>query len=158
MISGRRAEGETIETKDINILTRGLGGLIPRSVAKRAVSISVKTDCKQYESGEPVKITIQIRNRIPFPIEVVTSGRRIWGWRVDGLLEASDEKLHEASEPRSFSMQARESRTLQREWDGRFKRDGTPTRWEPADRGEHEITAFLATDPPKSDSTVIELR
>lgn len=157
MSGGMRPDGSEIETRDLNILTRGFERLVPRAVARRAVTITVETDRQRYEVGEPVGVTVRISNRIPFPIEVATTGRRVWGWRVDGLLDASDEKIHESAEPRRFSMQARETNRIQFEWDGRFKRQGSPTRWEQATRGEHEIEAFLATDPVKSDSVTVEL-
>lgn len=158
MSGGMRPDGREIETRDLNVLTRGMERLVPHAVARRAVTISVETGRRRYDVGEPVGITVRISNRIPFPIEVVTAGRRIWGWRVDGLLEASDERIHETTEPRRFSMQARETKTIQFEWDCRFKRQGSPTRWERAARGEHEIEVFLATDPVKSDSAAIELQ
>jgi len=153
-----RPDEREIQTRDLNVLTRGLSGFVPATVAKRAVTIAVETDREQYAVDEPVGLAVTLRNRIPFPIDVETTGRRIWGWRVDGLLEASDELLHESSEPRSFSMQARETITIEFEWNGRFKREGSPTRWESAQRGEHEVEAFLAVDPPKTDSTTVRLR
>ena len=52
--------------------------------------ISVTTDATTYAVGDPVEITVRLRNRLPVPVEVVTRTRRPWGWRVDGLLEASD--------------------------------------------------------------------
>jgi hypothetical protein len=158
MLDRREFDDGTLHSRDLNLFTRGLSGFVPKPVANRAVSISVETDKEQYDGDEVAEITIRIHNRLPLPVEIVTTGRRIWGWRVDGLLSASDEKLYERSDPRGFSIQARETLTIQREWDFRFKREGTPTRWERAERGEHEIEAFLATDPQKTDSTTIELR
>lgn len=158
MPARRDFDDESLHVRDLNLFTRGLSGLVPKPVAKRFVSIAVETDRERYDRDEPVEITIRISNRLPVPVELTTTGRRVWGWRVDGLLEASDETIHERSEPRGFSLQARETLTIQREWDRRFKRDGSPTRWEPANRGEHEIEVFLATDPRKIDSTTIELR
>lgn len=154
----RGLDDTRVERRDLNLFTRGLSNLVPRSVGRRAVAISVETGRDEYKLGDPVEITVTLTNRIPVPIDLVTSGRRVWGWRVDGLLEASDELLHEAPEPRSFSLQAAETMAFEFEWDGRFKRDGTPTRWEQADPGEHEIEAFLAIDPPKTDSTTVRLR
>lgn len=153
-----RPDEAEIQSRDLNILTRGLSGFVPKAVANRAVTITVETNRDQYEVGDPVEIVVTLRNRIPFPIEIVTTGRRIWGWRVDGLLEASDETLYEPSESRGFSMQARETKRIDFEWDGQFKREGTPTRWEPAKRGTHEIQVFLASDPPKTDSKTVEFR
>lgn len=154
----RDFDDETLHLRDLNLFTRGLSGFVPKAVATRAVSITVETDQEQYDGESTVEMTIRISNSLPVPVEIVTTGQRVWGWRVDGLLAASDEKLYERQEPRAFSFQSRETLTIQREWDFRFKRDGTPTRWERAGRGEHEIEAFLATNPEKTDSTTIELR
>lgn len=155
---GSRPDDAEIQAGDLNVLTRGLSGFVPRAVARRAVAIAVETPRDEYELGESIEITVTLRNRIPFPIEVPTTGLRLWGWRVDGLLEASDERVYEPREPRSFTMQARERRTFEVEWDGRIKREGTPTRWEPAGRGTHRIEAFLAVEPKRTDETTIEIR
>lgn len=156
-MASRPDDGE-IQARDLNVLTRGLSGFVPRAVARRAVAIDVETSRDEYAVGEPIDIAVTLRNRIPFPVDVPTTGLRVWGWRVDGLLEATDERVYEPREPRSFTMQARETRTFEVEWDGRIKREGTPTRWEPAGPGTHRIEAFLAVEPERTDETTIELR
>lgn len=158
MAPDRDLDDGKLERRDLNLFTRGFSRLVPGTVGTRAVTIGVETDRTEYDLGDPVGITVRLRNRIPVPVDLATTGRRVWGWRVDGLLEASDELLYDPPEPRRFSMQAAETMTFEFEWDGRFKRDGTPTRWEEATPGEYEIEAFLAIEPPKTDSATITIR
>lgn len=148
-----------LEDRDLDVFTRGLSALVPVSLGNRAVTIQVETDRDVYDLGDPVEISIELRNRLPLPVEVATTRRRIWGWRVDGLLEASEEVVYRSPTPNSLSLRARDRLSLRRVWDGRFRReDGDRTRWRLASRGEHEIEAFLTTDPERTDSTTIEFR
>lgn len=126
-------------------VSRLVGPLVPQWLARRGISIDVETDREEYRIGEPVELTITVRNRLPVPIELATEGQRIWGWTVDGLLEASDERYYASNTPNSIALRAGEALTLERTWDGRFKRTGSPTRWVEAEPGEHELGAFVAT-------------
>ena len=144
--------------QDLSVFSRGLDALIPASVARRALTVSVETDGQVYDPGDPVEIRIDISNRLPLPITVRIEGARVWGWSVDGLVEATDEPIYVPDTARSLSLRARETRTFVRTWDGRIKRHGSPTRWVEAPSGEHEITAFVATEPSTADSTTITIR
>jgi hypothetical protein len=126
-------------------VSRLVGPLVPQWLARRALSVGVDTDREEYAIGEPVELTITIRNRLPFPVELATEGGRIWGWSVDGLLEASDERYYASERGNSILLRAGETRAFERTWDGRFKRTGSPTRWIEAEPGDHEIGAFVAT-------------
>jgi len=125
---------------------RLLGSFVPQWVARRAVAVSVTTDDVRYEAGDQVAITIRFRNRLPVPVTVRTPGKRLWGWTVDGELEASDEPRRRSADGGSLSFSPRECKEITRTWDGRFKRVDDRTRWVPADPGEYEIAAFLAVD------------
>jgi hypothetical protein len=154
------SDGEADEfgfDRDPSVFTRGFEKLVPGRLARWALDVSVETDRETYRVGETVQITISISNRLPVPVEVPIDGRRIWGWSVDGFVDATDEPLYEPRRPRSFSLRAGETRTFTRAWRGRIKRNGTPTRWEEALPGEHEIVAFVSTEPPTRDSTRIKL-
>ncbi len=141
----------------MNVFSRGLSPLVPARLATAGLSVSVETDREAYAVGDTVGITIEIRNRLPLPVEVPIDGRRIWGWTVDGLLSASDEPLYRSNRPTSIELRANETISIERSWDGRFKRSGTPTRWHPARPGEYEIGAFVATTPRTRDSTTVRL-
>ncbi|VTT86879.1 unknown [Halorubrum sp. DM2] len=131
------------ETK--NYLSNALGRVVPRSVARRAVEVTVSTDAAEYAPDEPVAITVAIRNRLPVPVEVPTSTRRSWGWAVDGVTEATDERRYVRDEESALSLRAGETKRATATWNGRLRRtagDGLD-RSVRAERGDHTITAFV---------------
>lgn len=143
-----------------NYISPVLAKLVPNAVARRAVAVSVTTDREQYDRGEPISIRIEFKNRLPVPVKVPTPRNRRWGWTVDGYLEASDEKRYVREMPSTFEFRARERKTMTHTWDGRIHRahDRGPDRYEFLDRGEHRITAFVATDDgdgrPSAETTI----
>lgn len=149
------------ETK--NYLTDAISRVVPEWLSRRAVAVDVRTDRTEYDAGEPVEITVQIRNRLPVPVEVVTTSRRRWGWRVDGVVEATDEKRYVRDEPTAVAFRAGETKTATVTWNGHFRRENDTglDRSVPAERGEHTVSAFLpVTDPQPhhEDSTRIRIR
>ena len=142
-----------------NHLSDALRALVPQWLSQRSIEVSVSTDREEYTVGDSVDILIDISNRLPFPITVATAHQRIWGWTVDGELEASDERRHEPERPADFDMKGFETKRLEVTWDGQFKREGSPTRWVEPDPGVYEIGAFVTTThEPSRDSTTITLR
>jgi len=149
------------ETK--NYLTDAVSRVVPQWLARRAVTIEVATDRTTYGAGDPVGITVRIRNRLPLPIEVVTTTRQRWGWRVDDVLEATDEQRYLRDEPTAVAFRAGETKTVTVTWNGYFRRKGPDglDRSVPADQGEHTISAFLPITDPRpahEDSTRIQIR
>lgn len=139
-------------------VSRLVGPLVPQRLGRRGLSVSVETDREEYAVGQPIDITIEARNRLPLPVELVTDGRRIWGWTVDGLLAASDERCYVPDAQNSLELRAGETMTIERTWNGRIKRTGSPTRWVDPEPGEHEIGAFVATARERTcDTTTITL-
>lgn len=135
-----------------------LGGLMPQWVARRAVRVTVQTDRDQYPLGDPIGITIQFRNRLPVPIALSTPGPRLWGWSVDGELEASDEPRYLSETPSELMFGPWERKLIHREWDGQFKRSGDPDRWVRAGAGTHIIKVFIATTNCRpADQTTVEI-
>lgn len=133
-----------------NYLSAAFGRILPATLAHRAVTVSVTTDAATYAVCEPVEITVQLRNRLPVPVEVVTRTRRPWGWRVDGVLEASDERRYVRAAPTTVGFRAGETKRTTVQWDGRVRRvteDGLD-RSVPAAPGEHVISAFLPVEDP----------
>ncbi|WP_224448770.1 hypothetical protein [Haloprofundus salilacus] len=135
-----------------------LGQFVPQSLARRGLSVDVATDRRRYERGDPVELTITIRNRLPVPVTVATPKRRLWGWTVDGQLEGSDEPRYLSDTPGSFAFRAKETKVIERTWNGHLKRVGDRTTWELPNPGVHEIGAFVATgDGRLSDAVEIEI-
>lgn len=136
---------------DTSVFSRGLDKLVPSPVARRAVTIDVSTDRDAYAAGEPITMTVTISNRLPVPIEVPISDARVWGWAVDGLTEATDERVYEPEVDRSLALRAGEDRRHEHTWHGRIRRDATErTTYEPLSRGTHELSVFLGTTPRKT--------
>jgi hypothetical protein len=138
-----------------------LGKLVPESIARRSLSISVSTDKERYKVDEPVELTVEIANHLPVPVTVETPTRRLWGWTVDGELEASDERIYVGDDAGAITFGAKERKRIVHRWNGRLKRvgdDATPTQWVEPDRGAHEIGAFLAVEGDRpTDSTEIRI-
>ena len=147
-----------------NYLTRALSRLVPGWLARRAVTVSVDTSKRVYRRGEPVDIVVEFENRLPVPVSVPTVERRLWEWRVDGVLEATDEPRYVDRSPASFEFRGGERKRVVHRWNGRFRRaeglDGLPTS-EPAAAGEHTIAVSLTTTEPgerPGDVTTITVR
>lgn len=146
-----------------NYLSAAVSRFVPRGLARRAVAVDVSTDRAAYDQGEPVEITVRLRNRIPLPIEVVTPTRRPWVWAVDGVLEGTDERRYVREESTALSFRAGETKTATATWNGRFRRENADglDRSEPADRGDHTVSAFLCVAdrrPHHEDAAEIRIR
>ncbi|WP_137284950.1 hypothetical protein [Halorussus salinisoli] len=138
-------------------LTGALRKLVPQSLARRSVAVRVRTDKHRYRPGESVDIDIEFRNRFPVPVVVATPSRRLWGWTVDGRLEASDEPRYVPDSPGAFRFRARERKRVRRTWDGRVERVDDRVR-ETLSPGTYEIRAFVATTERRPcDVTTIEI-
>lgn len=140
-----------------------LSAVVPDRLAHRAVTIEVSTDRREYALDAPVEFTVTIRNRLPVPVTLPTPTLRLWGWTIDGELEASDEATFVSESESWHAFDARETRRIQQTWHGRFERSGAGpsgrTKWVLPDPGVHELSVFLATDEPQARDTVeLELR
>ncbi|QAU13321.1 hypothetical protein EKH57_11660 [Halorubrum sp. BOL3-1] len=144
----RRHDGSTDRTgfdETRNYLSDALGRVVPRAVARRAIDVAVRTDAAEYAPDEPVTINVVIRNRLPVPVEVPTSTHRSWGWAVDGVTEATDERRYVRDEESALSLRAGETKRATATWNGRFRRtaDEGLDRSVGAERGEHTISVFV---------------
>jgi hypothetical protein len=145
-----------------NVLAEALGRLVPQWVARRALTVSVETDRDTYAVDERVRFRVTVRNRLPVPVVVETPDRRLWGWTVDGELEASDEPRFDdprSDTPGTLTLRGGQRLVVDRTWRGRFRRvrgDG-PTRWVPADPGRHELGVFLAYEGGPDATTTFEV-
>lgn len=131
-----------------NVVTDVLGKFVPQRVARRGLAVTVDTDRDTYAAGDPVELRIVVHNRLPVPVTVATRGRRLWGWAVDGELEGSDERRPPSDAPGSFAFRANERKVLDPTWNGLLRREDAGE-WVPPTRGVHEISAFVATSPPR---------
>lgn len=142
-----------------NELTELLGRFVPQSLARRAVTVSVSIPETEFSVGDPVPFTVDLANRLPVPVKIQTPTRRLWGWRVDGELEASDESGYAGDTPGVLELDGGDTVRIEREWTGRFKRTGGErVEYVLPDPGPHELEAFVATEPPAArDSVTLRL-
>lgn len=145
------------EETNPNQLASVVGKFVPQWLVRKGLAVNVTTDRERYDVGEPVEITVELRNRLPFPVTIATPQRRLWGWSVDGYLEASDETRYADGESGSLEFRGRERKRFIRQWDGRIKHEGERTKWEQA-TGDLEIAAFVAVGEERpSDSTTVRI-
>lgn len=138
-----------------------LGTFVPQALVRRGLSVTVRTDRGTYAPGDPVELTVVVENGLPLPVTVATPTRRLWGWTVDGELEASDERISLSESPSKFAFRGGERKVLTRTWNGLFKRVGdgdARTRWVEPEPGVHEIGAHLALAGNRpADATTIRI-
>lgn len=133
--------------------------VIPQPIVRRTIEVSIGTDREAYRVGEPVVITLSFFNRLPFPVRVETPTPRLWGWAVDGLVDASEERPYLGENLGVLQFRPREKKERRLEWSGRFKRVDGRTHWESAEPGPHEITGFLGNgEGLPQDSTTVQIR
>ncbi len=155
---GQREADPLAEEYNPSVFSRGLDKLIPGAIARRAVKISVSTDRETYAPGEDVSLTVTVDNRLPLPIEVPIAERRVWGWAIDGLTEATDERIYEPDGNRSLALRPGETRRYDHTWNGRVRREGPQTTYEPLSPGIHELSVFLGTAPRKTATAEFAVR
>lgn len=146
------------EETNPNHLRNLIAKFVPQSLARKGLGISVSTDRERYARGETVEIVIELRNRLPVPVSIVTPAQRLWGWTVDGYLEASDESRYDVPAAGTLEFRGWERKRFVRRWDGRIKHVGETSHWEQL-TGDVEIAAFVALEgdrPRDSTSVVIE--
>lgn len=136
-----------------NFLAEAVGRTVPQGLARRAVTVDLSADATEFPQGTPVPFRVTFHNRLPVPVAVRTPRQRLWGWRVDGQLEGSDERRFLEDRPNRLTFRSGERKTVDVEWSGRFESGGT---WTPAPRGSHELVAFVATadERPRATLTV----
>ncbi|WP_254528405.1 hypothetical protein [Natrinema gelatinilyticum] len=131
----------------------------PTRLRHRAISVSVSTDDRRYDLGEPVELTVTFRNRLPFPIRIRTDSPNRWTWAVDGLREASQVPRTVPDRPAVFSFDRRERKRFRRRWPQRIQ--VADDRWTPVDTGTYMLEARIsrsdATDRGLVDRTEIEI-
>jgi hypothetical protein len=160
----RAADGDRLGfDENRNVLTEALARFVPQAVARRALSVDVETDRSVYTPADDVHFRVTFENRLPVPVVVETPDRRLWGWTVDGELEASDESRFDdptRETPGQFAFRGGERKVVSRTWHGRVRRvdEGDRTRWVDLDPGQHELGVFLAYESGARATTTFEMR
>ncbi|MDF9745434.1 hypothetical protein [Natrinema salsiterrestre] len=116
----------------------------PRALRHRAIAVSVSTDERRYAHGEPVEITVEFRNRLPFPIRIRTDSPERWHWTVDGHRNASQVPRMVPDRPAAFSFGRNERKRFRRRWPQRIQ--VADDEWELVDPGSYVIDARVTRD------------
>lgn len=119
---------------------------VPVGLRDWAVAVDVETDRSTYRVGEPVRLRVAFRNRLPFPIRLRTTSPVLWRWAVDGAVEASTVEEPTPDRPGAFSFARGERKTFTRVWNQSVRR--TEREWEPVPPGEYTLSAWVNVDDP----------
>lgn len=125
-----------------------LRGLVPASLARWALTISVSVERRRLPAGARLPFTVELRNRLPVPVAVPTPTHQLWTWSVGDYREGTDEPRYHTGEG-TLTLRGGEQRRIEQEWNGLFgrTRDGR-TRWVDPEPGEYEFAVWVATHPP----------
>lgn len=143
--SQHKEESDSNRPTISGILANRLSSLVPPRVRQAAISVSI-TAPTQVPRGSSVQFTIQLRNRLPLPLEIET-GLRPWYWQIDGVHDA------DASEPDPeelvdqdgmLSFTPFEIKTIQRSWNGRIRHEPSAPFILP-ETGKHELCVEIAS-------------
>lgn len=116
----------------------------PVALRHWGISVTVTTDKRRYAVGEPVVITVEFRNRLPFPIRIRTDSPERWHWAVDGDRNASQVPRAVPDRPAAFSFARNERKRFRRRWPQRVQI--TDDEWEPVGPGSFAIDARVTRD------------
>lgn len=131
--------------------------LMPTALRDRAISVSVRTNKRQYDLEEPVHLRVSMANRIPFPVALRTRSPVLWSWAVEGVERATRLDEERPDEPGLLRFGRSERKTFERRWPQRIQ--DAAGRWTPVEAGEYELSAWINVDGPDgrglADSTTV---
>ncbi|WP_313694383.1 hypothetical protein [Halorarum halobium] len=115
--------------------------LLPRSLRTRSVAVTVETDGAIYAPDEPIRFRVGFRNRLPFPVTLVTASPKHWSWSIDGNPEASLVPDEVPEERARFQFDRAETKLFHRRWDQRVRE--SDREWRAAEPGEHTLAVGI---------------
>ncbi|WP_226481341.1 hypothetical protein [Natrinema amylolyticum] len=131
----------------------------PVAVRHWAIDVTVSTEKRRYDAGEPVDIVVEFRNRFPFPIRIRTDSPNRWYWAIDGLRDASECPRSVPDRSDAFSFARNERKRFRRQWSQRIQ--VADDAWERVDPGTYAISGSVArtdaADRGLADRTEIEI-
>ncbi|APW99848.1 hypothetical protein CHINAEXTREME_19650 [Halobiforma lacisalsi AJ5] len=121
--------------------------VLPQGLRHRAVSVTVSTPQEEYAVGEPIPFRVTLRNPLPAPVAIPTRSPLLWAWKVDGFAEAAEIQLHDPpDEEGELVLDRGERKRVTKRWDQLFR--VSDSEWEPAEPGEHTISAEINVEDP----------
>lgn len=129
--------------------TAWFAGLVPQSLAARALSVTVRGP-DTVNVGEPARFVVSARNRLPVAVRFTHPTSRVWGWLVDGVPEADERGLEPPEETRTTVLGGGERLTFHATWDGRIRRRGVDGDQWVARPGTVDFTGYFAVSDWRS--------
>lgn len=115
---------------------------LPIRLRDLAVTVDLETNADEYVADEPVHWRVTFRNRLPFPVRLVTESPELWRWSVDGKPEGSEIPSGPVPDRRSAINFSRSERKLfERRWQPQIRI--SENEWEPIGPGEHTLRVEL---------------
>lgn len=115
--------------------------LVPTRLRPFAIDVDIETQRDRYAVDEPVPFRVTFRNRLPFPISIVTETPLRWTWAVDGHVESSAVHEPPAAEKTRFQFDRSERKRFHRTWSQRIQESATE--WRVVDPGEHTLSVSI---------------
>lgn len=132
--------------------------LVPQNLAVSALTVGVTIQEGSYTTGDKIPFEVVFRNHLPVPVEIESPTSKLWYWSIDGESFASDETPYVRDEPNSMALRARETKVVPQTWNGRFRREGDPVRWIPAEPGTYTVEAVFETAVGKNPTGAATVR
>lgn len=115
--------------------------LVPTRLRPFAIDVAIETQQDRYALDEPIPFRVTFRNRLPFPITIVTETPLRWTWAVDGYVEASAVHESPAKEKTRFQFGRSECKRFHRTWPQRIQE--SDSEWRVANPGEHTLSVRI---------------
>lgn len=115
--------------------------LLPKAIRRRAITVTVETSNETYAPEEPVHFTVEMQNRLPVPVSIVTRSPVLWTWAVDGAVEASRQSTEEPDVRGLLTFGRSETKVFSRRWSQRIENDDS--RWQLVRPDEYTISAWI---------------
>jgi hypothetical protein len=115
--------------------------LLPAWLRRRAISVAVTTPKSVFAVGEPVPVTVTMKNSLPVPVTLETASRVPWAWYVDGHRAASRVADAPPEGPGELAFDRGERKRFRRTWQQAFR--VSDSGWVDADPGEYVVSAAI---------------
>lgn len=133
--------------------------LLPVRLRTLAISVRVETNADRYDPDEPIGWRVTFRNRLPFPVRLVTETPEPWTWSVDGIDHATTIERPIPDRKSTINFSRGERKVFERRWTPRIR--VSESLWEPLEPGEHTLSVALnvenAADRGLTDETTFTI-
>lgn len=128
--------------------------LLPIRLRDRAVTVALETNKDEYALDEPVGWRATFRNRLPFPVRLVTESPELWRWSINGVTQASEVPGQVPDRRSAINFSRSERKVFERTWRPQIRI--SESEWEPIGPGEHTLRVELNVECPEDRGLVAE--